>query len=73
MTTETHTEMSPDTTLSGPAEHTSAPKRKRHARRKNTQTQPAATTATETCKTTCYNVPVGESGEVVESAWHFGG
>jgi len=76
MNTETHPDATHDTTLTGPSDptpDTQKPKRKRNARRKNGNAQHSDTSAKNTPDTNWFSVPVGDAGEVVPSAWHFGG
>jgi hypothetical protein len=76
MNTETNPDVTQDTTLIETDEQPSAessPKRKRTMRRKKTGQARSATNAKQTESTAGFNVPIGDSGEVVRSAWHFGG
>jgi hypothetical protein len=76
MNTETNPDMTRDTTLTEPAECPSdepGPKRKRTVRRKNARAPRSAANTKRTDSQTGFKVPVGDSGEIVQSAWHFGG
>lgn len=66
MTTETHTDTTIETTLTASSGQTPVRKRKRTARHRNAA-------ATQTAQDRGFKVPIGDSGEVVESAWYFGG
>ena len=76
MNTETNPDMTRDTTLTEPAEQPSAessPKRKRTVRRKNARAPRSAAKSKQIENAGGFKVPIGDSGEVFESAWHFGG
>lgn len=71
MNTETHPDPAQDTTPTAPSE--SRPRNKRNARHKSQGAQRSATTTPLTVNQGGFEVPIGDSGEVVQSVWHFGG